>query len=101
MADTIQKFGPTQGNSAEQILYTAPAAGAVVRQIHICNSNSSAETFKMSIGADGAGTRLFKDYAVAANDFCDWTGFLPMTSGETLRWTATTQLVVRGGVIEQ
>jgi hypothetical protein len=87
--------GPVVGGVTEATLYTVPASTiAIVRNIHVCNTSGAAVTFKMGIGADAAGTRLFSDASVPANGVFDWDGFLMLAAAETLRWTAAATLTV-------
>lgn len=86
MVDTAVRCYLGQPGTTETTLYTVAASTTIiVRQIQITNTTSTAATFKMSIGADAAGTRLFSDFSVAANDVLEWTGFLVLAAGETLR----------------
>lgn len=103
MADTAKRlFGPTPGNGSEVTLYTAPAAGAVIRHLHVCNTTTTEQTFKMSIGADAAGTRLFSDTPVPGNGgILDLTGNIVLSNAETVRWTAPTTLTVTASGVEQ
>ena len=92
MTDTASRIvGPFSVNNTEDTLYTVPGATtAILRNIHIANTTSSAATIKLGIGADAAGTRLLSDFSVPANGTYDWTGFLPMAATETLRATGGT-----------
>lgn len=87
MVDTASRvYGPAQPGTSETTLYTVPASTTLIlRNIIIANTTGSAATFKMSIGADAAGTRLFSDFSVAANDVLEWTGFVVLAAAETLR----------------
>lgn len=60
--------GPTQLANSAATLYTAPTGiRATIKRIHIVNPTTTAYTFTLSIGADGAGTELYKTQSIAAN----------------------------------
>ena len=101
MADTAVRFGPTAGTGSAATLYTAGSAGAVLRSLHIANTSSSDATFKLSIGTDGAGTRLYSDTVVPANGVYDWQGYIPLANTNTVQWTGATTLTITGGVVAQ
>jgi hypothetical protein len=92
MTDTAKRLaGPESIGNSEETLYTVPAATtAILRNIHIANTTSSAATIKLSIGADAAGTRILSDLSVPANGTYDWSGFLVLAATETLRATGGT-----------
>lgn len=104
MGDTAKAIAPTAGNASEQTLFTVNAAtGAIgyLKHLHIANTTAGALTFKMSIGADAAGTRLYSDTSIPGNGgFLDWPCWMPIAASGTLRWTAPTGLTVSGGWIE-
>ena len=99
--DTPKRLaGPTLITSAEITLYTAPTGGqAIIRSIHIVNTSGSAVTFKMSIGADAAATRLYHDRSIAAGaEFDAPISYLVLESGNTLRAQAATTNVLTATV---
>lgn len=103
MADTIRAFGPVAGGVTETTLITTTATASsffTLKHVHIANTTAGALTFKMSIGADAAGTRLFSDTPVPANGFLDWACWIPIATSGTLRWTAPAGLTVTGGGVE-
>jgi hypothetical protein len=71
--------GPTQLSNSAATLYTAPTGiRAVIKRIHIVNPTTTAYAFTLSIGADGAGTELYKTQSIAANggyfdDYANYT----------------------------
>lgn len=87
-------FGPIAGTGSAATLLTATASRTtIIRVLHICNTTSGALTFRMSIGADAAGTRLFSDQSVPANGVLRIDGgFDVLAAGETLQWNAPTGL---------
>jgi hypothetical protein len=70
--------GPTQLANSAATLYTAPTGiRAVIKRIHIVNTDSSSHTFTLSIGADAAATELYTTQALAAgatfDDYANYT----------------------------
>ena len=64
--------GPTQLAGTAGTLYTAPTGiRAVIKRIHINNTDSSARTFTLSIGNDAAGTELYTAVTIAAGGYFD------------------------------
>lgn len=102
MADTAKRlWGPVVGTGAEATLYTVPAATtAILRSLRIVNTTSGALTFKMSIGADAAGTRQWSDYSVPANGVLADRGFEVLNAAETLRWNAAAGLTTQCSGVE-
>jgi hypothetical protein len=85
--------GPAAGTGAEATLYTVPGAtSAILRDISVTNTTTTQQTFKMSIGADAAGTRLFHDEQVDPGATWQWNGFKVLNAAETLRWNGPTTL---------
>lgn len=61
-------YGPALLTAAAATLYTAPTGiRAVIKRIHLVNTDTAARTFTFSIGADAAGTRLYQTQTLAAN----------------------------------
>lgn len=90
MADAGTRIGPTAIGATETTLVTV-AASTTLHLLHfrIVNTTAGALTVKMSVGADAAGTRLLDDPSIPADGFLDWTGFLVLATGETLRATGS------------
>lgn len=70
MAGTPFKDGPAYLTDASDNVYV-PAANtyALVRHIHLCNTDSSARTVTLWVGATGAeagGTEILKDHSIGA-----------------------------------
>lgn len=103
MANVAKRLaGPLVGSSSEQTLYTAPASTTTtVQSVRVVNTTGGSLTFRMSIGADAAGTRLFSDLSVGANAVLKDAGFVAvLTATETLRWTAPAGLTVTVNGVE-
>ncbi len=61
-------YGPAQLTNAAATKYTSPTGiRTTIKRIHVVNTDSSSHTFTFSIGADAAGTELYKTVTVAAN----------------------------------
>lgn len=68
MAKTFDRlYGPAQLPNTTGTRYTAPAAGAVVRMVHVSNPTAGSVDLTLSVGADAAGTRLFDGYPIPAD----------------------------------
>ena len=88
MTDTLARIvGPVALANAAATVYTVPAATTVtLRSIHVTNETGVQHTFRLSVGADGAGKRLFFDVPVSPVDpGFDWTGSVVMAAGEVLQ----------------
>jgi hypothetical protein len=68
MARTPKRlYGPAQVATGPTTVYTVPAlTKTIIRQIHVSNPSGSPVTLTLSIGADGAGTRLLSAYSIPA-----------------------------------
>lgn len=68
MAKTPKRLvGPALIATGPTTVYTVPAATkTILRHIHISNPTGSPVTYSLSIGADGAGTRLFQTFSIPA-----------------------------------
>lgn len=88
--DTPKRLaGPVAMGTSATTFYTAPGSTtAIVRHLRVVNTTNGPITFKMSIGADAAGTRIYSDFSVPANDVYIWNGFEVLAAGETLRGVA-------------
>lgn len=78
MADVLKRmYGPAQPGTGNTALYTAPATGAAMRHIRVCNTTGTAAT--ITIALDGtsatAANHWLSAYSVPANGTYDWTGF--------------------------
>jgi hypothetical protein len=101
MAGTPFKDGPAYITDASDDLYV-PASSAVyalVRHIHLCNTDSSARTVSLFVGATGAeaaGTEILKNKSIAANDVydCYFPSGLKLTSTDFLVGDASVTNVV-------
>ena len=63
-----------------------PAATVTtLREVLVCNETGSDATFTMSIGADGAGKRLFKAVPIKANRTVLWSCQTIIAAGEKIQ----------------
>lgn len=91
MATALKRLaGPVALGTSAATLYTAPGGGsAEVRDIHVCNETGTTRTFRLSIGADGAGTRIYYDCEVPPGRPFQRTGNFHLAAGETLQGMAS------------
>ncbi len=107
MSDTLARLvGPLAIGASAATVYTVPVGTTTtVRSIHVSNETASPRTFRLSIGADGAGKRLFYDVPVSPGDpGFDWTGSVVLTAGEVIQAqadNATALTLVISGVLSQ
>jgi hypothetical protein len=91
MTDTATRIGPTALTGSAATVYTVPSVTTfLMRSVQVCNEGASAANFTMSIGADGAGKRLFKDYSVPANGVLLETVLLSLAAAEVLQAFSST-----------
>jgi hypothetical protein len=101
MAGTPFKDGPTYLTDSAANIYVPSAATiyALVRHIHLVNTDASARTVDLFVGATGgsaAGTEILEDYSIAANDVYDlyFPAGLKLTSADYLTGLASVTNVV-------
>ena len=68
MARTAKRlYGPAQIATGPATVYTVPAlTKTIIRYIHLSNPSASPVTVTLSVGADGATTRLYQTYSIPA-----------------------------------
>ena len=89
MADVAKKMYQGQPATTDDAArYTAPAAGAIVRSIHVANTTGTAATITLGLNT-GAGMVAAEHFlsamAVPANSTYDWSGFQVLDASETIR----------------
>ena len=96
MAKTAKRlFGPAVLTNSAATKYTVPASTkTVIRHIHFNNTDSSARTVTVSIGADAVGTELFTGYSIPLNGTYDWYGYIVMDAAEVMQAFASVTSVV-------
>lgn len=89
--------GPAQVTNSAATKYTVPAATkTIVRHIHVQNPSGSAVTFTMSIGADGAATRIIDAFSIPAAaagvtaSVVDWFCYYVLEAAEIIQASAGT-----------
>ena len=106
MADVIKKMYLGQPGTTDTLLYTAPAGGAIVRQIHAANTTTLPATLTIALNG-GAGMVAAEHFLsavmVPANDTYDWSGFAVLDGSETIRALqgTTTAITVHISGVEQ
>ena len=81
----------TLTTSAASALYTVPTGySAIIKQLVVTNISASAATFTLYINSAVAGSALFSNTSVAANDTVIINLSQVLTTGETLRALAST-----------
>lgn len=94
-------YGPAQIATGPTTVYTVPAlTKTIIRQIHISNPSASPVTITLSIGADGATTRLFSTFSIPAaaagvtNSVQDFFWYMIMDAAEILTISAGTNNIL-------
>jgi len=88
MADVAKKMYVGQPGTADTLLYTAGAAGAIVRGIHAANTTGAAATLTIGLNAGAvlvAAEHFLSAYSIPANGTYDWSGFQVLDVSETIR----------------
>lgn len=104
MADVAKKMYEGQPGTTDTLLYTAVAAGAVVRNIHIANTTGTAATLTLGLNAGAAlaaAEHFMSAVSIPANGQLDWSGFAVLDGSETIRalqGTASALTVTISGV---
>lgn len=96
MAETWKRLaGPATLTGSAATKYTVPATTkTVIRKIHFSNSDTSARSVTVSIGADAAGTEIVGAKSIPANDVLDVWGPFVMDAAEILQAFASVTSVV-------
>lgn len=104
MAEVYERVGPIAGTGSEATLKTADSgARYLLYLVNVCNTTTTVQTFKLTIGADAAGTRLVDDLSVP-NDtvvVVEWPAGIPFSDQETLRWNGPTTLTLTATIAKQ
>ncbi len=96
MASTPKRlYGPAQIATGPATVYTVPAATkTVLRKLELSNPSGSAVTVTMSIGADGATTRVLSGYSIPANSVYDRWLYEVLEVGEIITLSAGTNNIL-------
>lgn len=91
----LRLAGPAQVSNAAATKYTVPAGTkTIVRHVHVQNPSAGVVTFTMSIGADGAATRLFDAYNIAAGAVLDHFCYYVLEAAEIIQALSGTNNVL-------
>lgn len=87
MADTAKRlYQGSPSSNTHTLAYTVPASTtAIIRSIHVSNSNTS--TVNIIIGIPGTGATVanrFIDMNLATQSSYDWSGFMVLAATETI-----------------
>lgn len=87
MADTLKRVaGPVALTAAAATVYTAPASTTTtITSIHVCNETTTAATFNLAIGTDGANKRWVFGLSIIANGTYDWSGTMVLAAAEIVQ----------------
>lgn len=79
-------YGPALLSATAATVYTVPAATlTLVGHVHVINISIAPVGFSLSIGPDGAGSRLFDAYAIGPGQQLDLFIRVPLEAGELLQ----------------
>lgn len=96
MSDAAKAMYTGAAAVTDTLLYTAPATGAVVRNIHAANTAAVDATITVGLRAGGAlaaANHFVSAVVVPANGTYDWTGFSALGNVETIRALASATTV--------
>lgn len=90
MAIALKNLGQVNLTVATQTVYTVPASTTTaVRDMMICNVDSSARTVTVWLDHDGTTandtTAILDAVTIPANDFIHWSGFQVMVATATIK----------------
>lgn len=99
MAYTVKGLGQTLLADTATTIYTVPGATtAIVRDIMICNTDTTSRTFTIWLDISGTGATdseaIFDTVTIDANDYLHWTGFQVMTAASTIKGVASVASVI-------
>jgi hypothetical protein len=78
--------GPTQLTNAAATVGTVPASTTwALREILVCNESGAERQFTLSIGADGAGKRLYRNLKIPAEGTLLKLGNTVVKAGEVIQ----------------
>lgn len=88
MGDVAKRLvGPVALGTTGAVYYTVPTATTtIVRNIHVANASaaSGGVALTVAIGTASAATAFYYQTLLPASGSLDWSGFLPLATGETL-----------------
>ena len=89
-------YGPHKLTNSAATLFTSPAAGSknIIRHVHLFNTDSSARTVTMSIGADAVDLEILSALSVPANTGYDLYGIFEVPASTAVQAFASVTNVV-------
>ena len=99
MAYSPVNMGQAQIQDTSTTLHTVPASTtAILRDMMICNVDSSAHTITVHLDHDGTtasdATAILDAFSIPANDFRHWSGMQVMVATATLKAVADASNVI-------
>lgn len=85
MADTLFLVGPVELTTTAATVLDVDTLPVTIIDLHVCNESGSARTFTISIGTDGDGKRLFKEFPIEPNGVVQRTGNIPLAVGTIIQ----------------
>ena len=103
--------GPALVATGPTTVYTVPASTrTIMRHVHVSNPSGSAVTFTLTVGADGAGTRLLGAFSIPAaaagerESVKDFYYYIPLEATEIVTVSAGTNniltVTISGDVVQ-
>lgn len=91
MADTLTRYSNGYVGTSDTLVATAGAAGAVIRHIHLCNTDTSARTVNISIGttAYDASKAFYSAFSIPPSGIHTASVSIVLSAGEKLYATAS------------
>lgn len=97
MADVVKRmYGPATVTNSNVSVYTAPAAGAVIRNIHVCNTTATDATITVALDgtAATAANQFVSALTVPGSGTYDWSGFCAVGNVGTIQILSGTTSVL-------
>jgi hypothetical protein len=85
-SQNVRMHGPAQVSNVAVVKYTAPAGQqAILQHIHAQNPSNAGVTFTLSIGVDGATTRVYDAFTIGAGQVLDVFCKYVLSAGESIQ----------------
>lgn len=82
----VRLSGPGNVATGPATKYTTPATTkTILREVIVTNPSGSPATFTLSVGADGAGTRIYDTVSIAAGDRLHEWHFIVLEAAEVIQ----------------
>lgn len=91
MADTLKQYCNGYIGTSDTLLVTAGASGGIIRNIHLCNTDTSARTVNISIGASAydASKAFYSAFSLPASSVHVANVNIVLTAGQKVYATAS------------